>query len=66
MAVGRRKGVGSAVAEVTARRRPVPIEMIGFPGFVPTGSVDWLFAEYGLTAENIVAVAQQALSRKGG
>ncbi len=59
-------GLGSAVAEVTARRRPVPVEMIGFPGFVPTGSVDWLFAEYGLTAENIVAVAQQALSRKGG
>ena len=54
-----------AVAEVTAQARPVPIEMVGFPGFLPTGSVEWLFAEYGLSPEGILAAARRALARKG-
>ncbi|MBP1804955.1 transketolase family protein [Rubellimicrobium aerolatum] len=58
-------GLGSAVAEVTAQARPVPIEMVGFPGFLPTGSVEWLFEQYGLSPEGIVAAARRALSRKG-
>ncbi|WP_210530503.1 transketolase family protein [Rubellimicrobium arenae] len=57
-------GLGGAVAEITAQARPVPVEMVGFPGFLPTGSVDWLFAEYGLSAEGIAAAARRALARK--
>jgi len=38
-----RGGLGGAVAEFTAAHRPVPVERIGFPGFLPTGSVEWLF-----------------------
>ena len=37
------------MAEVTASQPPVPVERVGFPGFLPTGSVDWLFEQYGLT-----------------
>lgn len=60
-----RGGLGGAVAEFTAAHRPVPVERVGFPGFLPTGSVDWLFKEYGLTPEGIAAAARRALARKG-
>lgn len=60
-----RGGLGGAVAEFSAAHRPVPVERIGFPGFLPTGSVDWLFREYGLTPEGIADAARRALARKG-
>lgn len=59
-----RGGLGGAVAEFTASHRPVPVERVGFPGFLPTGSVEWLFREYGLTPEGIAAAARRALERK--
>lgn len=60
-----RGGLGGAVAETLALRRPVPMEMLGFPGFVPTGTVDFLFDHFGLTAAGIAAAARKAISRKG-
>ena len=60
-----RGGLGGAVAEFTAGHKPVPVERVGFPGFLPTGSVDWLFREFGLTPEGIEAAAHRALARKG-
>ena len=59
-----RGGLGGAVAELTASNRPVPVERVGFPGFVPTGSAQWLFTEYGRTATGIAAAAQRAMARK--
>lgn len=59
-----RGGLGGAVAELTSANHPVPIERMGFPGFVPTGSVDWLFDHYDLTAQGIAAAARRALQRK--
>lgn len=59
-----RGGLGGAVAEYTAGHLPVPVEMVGFPGFVPTGSVQWLFDRFGLTAQGIAAAARRALARK--
>ncbi len=59
-----RGGLGGAVAEFTSAHRPVPVERVGFPGFLPTGSVDWLFREYGLSPEGISAAAHRALARK--
>lgn len=59
-----RGGLGGAVAEFTASHKPVPVERVGFPGFLPTGSVDWLFREYGLSPEGIAAAAHRALNRK--
>ncbi len=58
-----RGGLGGAVAEFTAAHRPVPVERVGFPGFVPTGSVDWLFQEFGLSGTGIAAAARRALAR---
>ena len=60
-----RGGLGGAVAEFTASHQPVPVERVGFPGFLPTGPVDWLFREYGLSPEGIVSAAHRALLRKG-
>lgn len=59
-----RGGLGGAVAEFTASHRPVPVERVGFPGFVPTGSAEWLFREFGLSAEGIAAAAHRAIERK--
>ena len=59
-----RGGLGGAVAETLALRRPVPMELVGFPGFVPTGTVDFLFDHFGLTAAGIAAAARKAISRK--
>ncbi len=59
-----RGGLGGAVAELTAAHNPVPIEMAGFPGFVPTGSVAWLFDHFGLTPQGIAAAGRRALARK--
>jgi transketolase len=59
-----RGGLGGAVAEVLATTRPVPMEILGFPGFVPTGSANWLFEHFGLTAEGIAAGVRKAIARK--
>lgn len=61
---GVRGGLGGAVAEFTAEHDPVPVERMGFPGFVPTGSVEWLFEHFGLTGPGIAAAAERALGRK--
>lgn len=58
-----RGGLGGAVAELTTANIAVPIERIGFPGFVPTGSVDYLFNKFGLTVEGITAAARRAIKR---
>jgi transketolase len=60
-----RGGLGGAVAEFTASHQPVPVERVGFPGFLPTGSTEWLFREYGLSPEGIASAAHRALLRKG-
>ena len=57
-------GLGGAVSEFTASTTPVPVERIGFPGFMPTGSVSYLFDEFGLTPDGIAAGARRALKRK--
>ena len=55
---GIRGGLGGAVAEFTSGNLPVPVERMGFPGFVPTGSVEWLFDHFGLTPAGIASGAQ--------
>jgi transketolase len=60
-----RGGLGGAVAETLALHRPAPMEMLGFPSFAPTGTVDFLFDHFGLTADGIASAALKAISRKG-
>jgi transketolase len=57
-----RGGLGGAVAEVVAGYRPCPIRLLGFPGFMPTGSPKFLFERFGLTAEGVEKAAREAIA----
>jgi transketolase len=59
-----RGGLGGAVAEVVATQRPAHIRMLGFPGFMPTGSADFLFTEFGLTAEGIAGAVHEVMDAR--
>ncbi len=59
-----RGGLGGAVAELTSATLPVPVERVGFPGFMPTGDVSYLFEEFGLSVAGISSAARRALARK--
>jgi len=55
-------GLGSAVAEVTAKNAPAKIKMIGIQDrFGQSGKPDQLMKEYGLTADDIVAACKEIL-----
>ena len=59
-----RGGLGGAVAEVVTGHSPVPMRIMGFPGFVPTGSAEWLMEHFGLTAAGIADAVRQTVARK--
>ena len=57
-------GLGSAVSEVTARRCPVPVEMVGVADrFGCSGSPEKLAELYGLTTGDIVAAVEKVMKR---
>ena len=58
-------GMGSAVAEILARRHPVPIEFIGVSDrFGQSGDPAELIEYYGMGVDSIVEAARRAVSRK--
>jgi transketolase len=57
-----RGGLGGAVAEVVVTRCPVPMRLLGFPGFAPTGSPTDLLAWAGLTPADIAAAARELMA----
>jgi transketolase len=59
-----RGGLGGAVAEIVATRHPVPMRILGFDGFQPTGSAEWLMARAGLTADGIAKSALDLMSQR--
>ena len=59
-----RGGLGGAVAELVVARHPVPMRILGFQGFQPTGSAAWLMEQAGLTAEGIAKAARDLVSRR--
>ena len=59
-----RGGLGGAVAELVAGYRPCPIRILGFAGFMPTGSAEFLFERFGLTAAGIAAAAREAVAAR--
>ncbi|HTV12510.1 MAG TPA: transketolase C-terminal domain-containing protein [Acidimicrobiales bacterium] len=61
-----RGGLGGAVAEAVVTGRPVPMRILGFRGFLPTGSASWLFEYAGLTADGISGAVMEVLGRKEG
>jgi len=58
-----RGGLGGAVAEILATRAPCPLRILGFAGFQPTGSTEWLMEQSGLTAAGVAAAARDLLGR---
>ncbi len=59
-----RGGLGGAVAEVVTANTPVPMRIMGFPGFVPTGSADWLMEHFGLNEAGIADAVRHTIARK--
>jgi transketolase len=59
-----RGGLGGAVAEVVSTHEPVPMRILGFPGFLPTGSAEWLIEHFGLTPGGIADAARQLMAGK--
>ena len=59
-----RGGLGGAVAEVVTGYRPCPVKIVGFPEFLPTGGIEFLFETYGLTAAGVVRAAEEAIALK--
>ena len=57
-------GLGSAVAEVSAQNCPVPMRILGVPGFAPTGSASFLLEHFGLTAAGIADAARELVKAK--
>ena len=57
-------GLGSAVAEVVCQNAPCPVKIIGTDRYGKSGKPAELFVEYGLTAENMVAKAKEAIALK--
>ena len=57
-------GLGSAVCEVVCKNKPVPVKIVGTEKFGKSGTPAILMEEYGLTAENIVKNAKDAIKLK--
>jgi transketolase len=58
-------GLGSAVTEILAENRPIPMERVGVEDmFGEVGPVDYLAERFGLTAGDIVKKAKRVLERK--
>lgn len=57
-------GLGSAVAEVTAAKCPVLVDILGIEDFAESGPLDALVEKYGFGADNIAARAKALLRRK--
>ncbi len=58
-------GLGSAVAELLARKRPVPVEFVGVRDkFGESGSAAELLEHFGLDARHIKAAVKLAIQRK--
>lgn len=59
-----RGGLGGAVAEIVSTHDPVPMRILGFPGFLPTGSAEWLLEHFGLNPAGIAAAARELVTKK--
>lgn len=58
-------GLGSAVAEVLVKNKPVPMEMVGVQDeFGEVGPVNYLRERFGLTDVSIVEAAKKVIARK--
>jgi transketolase len=59
-----RGGLGGAVAEIVATSCPCRLRILGFPGFLPTGSPEFLLERCGLTAAGIAAAVRDVVEAR--
>ncbi|NMB12473.1 MAG: transketolase family protein [Firmicutes bacterium] len=58
-------GLGAAVSEVVADQYPCPVKRVGIPDtFADTGPYEELLDKFGLSVDNIVKAAKEALAMK--
>jgi transketolase len=58
-------GLGDSVAQLLARKMPLPLEMVGVnDSFGESGTPDQLMEKYGLTENNIVEAVTRVMARK--
>ena len=58
-------GLGESIAHILGQNIPAPLEMVAVNDtFGESGTPEELMKKYGLDAENIVAKAERAISRK--
>jgi transketolase len=58
-------GLGSLVAQVVAKNRPVPMEFVALKRYAESGKPKELLKKYGLTASDISAAVRKVVTRKG-
>ncbi|MXZ92850.1 MAG: transketolase family protein [Chloroflexi bacterium] len=57
-------GLGSVVAGVVARNRPVPVEMVALHGYTSSGPANELMVKNGLTSDGVAEAVHRVLKRK--
>lgn len=56
-------GLGGAVAELVSQHCPVPMRILGVPGFAPTGDTQFLLDHFGLNVPGIVDAVLQLMEK---
>ena len=57
-------GLGSIVAQVVAKNKPVPMEFVAMKDYAMSGKPAELLERYGLTSQGIQAAVQRVIKRK--
>jgi len=57
-------GLGGAVAELVSQHCPVPMRILGVPGFAPTGDTQFLLDHFGLNVQGIVDAVRQLMEKR--
>ena len=52
-------GLGGAIAELIVQHHPIPMRLLGVPGFAPTGDTQFLLDHFGLTDAGLADAARQ-------
>lgn len=58
-------GLGSAVAEVLAKKYPVPVSILGMENAAESGDYGQLLEKYGFGAKNIAMQAKRVMEKRG-
>ena len=57
-------GLGGAIAELVSQHHPVPMRILGVPGFAPTGDTQFLLDHFGLNVEGLAKAARDLMGTR--